>query len=76
MGKYIKTRYPGTFQYVGSNGMAYRIDHRIGGKKYREIIGSLLSEAQKNLAEKKKRAKKGMVISASEKRRNGRGDRS
>ena len=56
--------------------MAYGIDHRIGGKKHREIIGSLLSEAQENLAEKKKQAKKGMVISASEERRNGRGDRS
>ena len=75
MGQYPKTRYPGVFQYVGPNGMAHGIDYRIGGKRHREIIGSLLSEAQEKLAEKKKQAKKGMVISAFEKRRNGRGDR-
>jgi integrase len=69
MGKYLKTRYPGIFQYVGLNGTAYGIDYRIGGKKHREIIGSLLSEAQEKLAEKRKLAKKGAVLSASEKRR-------
>ena len=69
MGKYLKTRYPGIFQYVGSNGTAYGIDYRVGGKKHREIVGPLLGEAQEKLAEKKKLAKKGTVLSASEKRK-------
>ncbi len=71
-----KTRYPGIFQYLGSNSTAYGIDYRVGGRKHREIIGSLLGEAQEKLAEKKKLAKKGTVLSASEKRKTGRGDRS
>ena len=72
MGQYPKTRYPGVFQYVGPNGMAHGIDYRIGGKKHLEIISFLLSQAQENPAEKKKQAKKGMVISASEKKWSGR----
>ena len=69
MGQYLKTRYPGIFQYVGTNGTAYGIDYRAGGKKHREIIGPLLGEAQEKLAEKKALVKKGTVLSASEKRR-------
>jgi integrase len=69
MGQYLKTRYPGIFQYVGKNGTAYGISYRAGGKKHREIIGPLLGEAQEKLAEIKKKAKKGTVLSASEKRK-------
>ena len=69
MGQYLKTRYPGIFQYVGPNGTAYGISYRSGGKKHREIIGPLLGEAQEKLAEKKAMVKKGPVLSASEKRK-------
>ena len=69
MGQYLKTRYPGIFQYVGKNGTAYGISYRAGGKKHREIIGPLLGEAQEKLAEKKALVKKGTVLSASEKRK-------
>lgn len=69
MGKYLKTRYPGIFQYVGKNGSVYGISYRSGGKKHREIVGPLLSEAQEKLAEKKAMAKKGVVLSAFEKRK-------
>jgi hypothetical protein len=69
MGEYLKTRYPGIFQYVGKNGTAYGISYRSGGVKHREIIGSSLGEAQGKLAEKKKQVKKGVVLSASEKRK-------
>lgn len=68
MGEYLKTRYPGIFQYVGKNGTAYGISYRAGGKKHREIIGPLLGEAQEKLAEKKAMGKKGIVLSASEKK--------
>jgi len=61
MGKYQKTKYPGIFKYVGSNGESYGIDYYAGGKKHREIIGSLLGEAQKKLSEKKN--KKGPFLS-------------
>jgi integrase len=69
MGKCLKTRYPGIFQYVGTNGTAYGISYRSGGIKHREIIGPLLGEAQEKLAEKKAQIKKGIVLSASEKRK-------
>jgi len=69
MSQYLKTRYPGIFQYVGPNGTAYGISYRAGGKKHREIIGSLLGEAQEKLAEIRKRAKNGTVLPASEKRK-------
>ncbi|MGA2463338.1 MAG: site-specific integrase [Thermodesulfobacteriota bacterium] len=69
MGEYLKTRYPGIFQYVGKNGTAYGISYRAGGKKHREIIGPLLGEAQEKLAEKKALTKKGIVLSAFEKRK-------
>ncbi len=45
MGVYQKTRYPGIFRYVGKNRTVYGIDYYSGGKKCREIIGSLLEEA-------------------------------
>jgi len=63
MGQYLKTRYPGIFQYVGKNGAAYGIDYYAGGKKHREIIGPLLGGAQKKLSEKKALAKRGIVAS-------------
>jgi len=69
MGQYLKTHYPGVFKYVGKNGTVYGIDYYSGGKKHREIIGPLLGEAQEKLAEKKALAKKGPVLSASEKRK-------
>jgi integrase len=69
MGQYLKTIYPGIFKYVGKNGTVYGIDYYAGGKKHREIVGSLLGEAQEKLAEIKKMAKKGTVLSASEKRK-------
>ena len=69
MGQYFKTRYPGIFQYVGPNGAAYGISYRAGGKKHREIMGPLLGEAQEKLAEKNAMGKKGVVLSASEKRK-------
>jgi hypothetical protein len=69
MGVYLKTRYQGIFQYVGKNGTAYGISYRTGGKKRREIVGSLLGEAQEKLAEKKAMGNKGIVLSAYEKRK-------
>jgi integrase len=69
MGEYIKTHYPGIFKYVGANKTVYGIDYYAGGKKHREIIGSLLGEAQEKLAEKKGQARRGTILSASEKRK-------
>jgi integrase len=69
MGQYLKTHYPGIFKYAGKNGTVYGIDYYAGGKKHREIVGPLLGEAQEKLAEIKKMAKKGTVLSASEKRK-------
>jgi len=69
MGEYLKTRYPGIFQYVGKNGTVYGISYRVGGVKHREIVGPLLGEAQEKLGEIRKMAKKGPVLSASEKRK-------
>lgn len=63
MGQYLKTRYPGIFQYVGKNGTVYGIDYYAGGKKHREIIGPRLGDAQGKLSEKKALAKKGIVAS-------------
>jgi len=53
MGKYITMRYPGIFRYIGKQGVKYGIDYYAGGKKHREIIGSLLSEAQEERQKKK-----------------------
>lgn len=58
MGQYLKTRYPGIFQYVGKNGTVYGIDYYAGGKKHREIIGPRLGDTQEKLSEKKALAKK------------------
>ncbi len=69
MGEYLKTRYPGIFQYAGKNGTVYGIDYHSGGKKHREIVGPLLGEAQEKVGEIKRLAKKGTVLSASEKRK-------
>lgn len=67
--RYQKTIYPGIFKYTGKNGMSYGIDYYAGGKKHREIIGPRLGEAQEKLAEKRALAKKGPVLSASERRK-------
>jgi integrase len=69
MGEYLKTRYPGIFQYVGRNGTVYGIDYYSGGKKHREIIGSLLGDAQKKLAERKEEAEDGNCLSRAQKRK-------
>ena len=61
MGEYLKTHYPGIFKYVGKHGTVYGIDYYAGGKKHREIIGSLLSEAQDEL-QKRREAKGGSSI--------------
>ncbi|MGO8990454.1 MAG: tyrosine-type recombinase/integrase [bacterium] len=62
MGEYLKTRYPGIFQYVGPNGTVYGIDYYAGGKKHREIVGPLLGEARKKLDERRDQAKDGITI--------------
>jgi integrase len=62
MGEYLKTRYPGIFQYVGKNGTTYGIDYYAGGKKHREMVGPLLGEAQKKLNERKDQAGKGIAV--------------
>ena len=49
MGKYEKTKYPGIFKYIGKHGEVYGIDYYAGGKKHREIVGPLLTEARKKL---------------------------
>jgi integrase len=62
MGQYLKTIYPGIFKYAGRQGTVYGIDYYTGGKKHREIVGSLLGEAKKKLEERRAQAKKGIVI--------------
>jgi integrase len=62
MGEYLKTRYPGIFQYVGKNGTVYGIDYYAGGKKHREIVGELLGEAKDKLKERRDQAKQGIVL--------------
>jgi integrase len=62
MGTYEKTRYPGIFKYKGRHGEKYGIDYYSGGKKIREIIGPLLSEAQEKLAEKRAMAGNGSPV--------------
>lgn len=61
-GIYEKTIYPGIFKYIGKQGTVYGIDYYAGGKKHREIVGSLQGEARKKLAEKREQAKDGIVI--------------
>jgi hypothetical protein len=60
-GIYQKKKYPGIFKYVEEHGENYGIDYYAGGKKHREIVGPLLGEAQKKLAETK--SKKGQAFS-------------
>jgi len=62
MGTYEKTRHPGIFKYIGKHGEKYGIDYYSGGKKVREIIGPLLSEAQEKLAEKRAMAGNGSPV--------------
>ena len=69
MGNYLKTKYPGIFKYVGRNGESYGIDYYAGGKKHREIIGSLLTEAQEKLAEFRKSARDGGYMSLAARRK-------
>jgi integrase len=61
-GIYEKTIYPGIFKYTGTHGTVYGIDYYSGGKKHREIVGSLLGEAKTRLSEKREQAKDGIVI--------------
>lgn len=69
MGQYLKTIYPGIFKYVGKNGMVYGIDYYAGGKKHREIIGPLLTEAREKLEERRKQARTGVYISLAQRRK-------
>ncbi len=62
MGEYQTTNYPGIFKYVGKKKTVYGIDYYAGGKKHREIIGSLLGETQEKLAERRRHAKSGIYI--------------
>ena len=59
MGVYQKTKYPGIFKYIGKKGEVYGIDYYAGGKKHREIVGPLLTEARKKLEERRAMAKAG-----------------
>jgi len=69
MGQYLKTIYPGIFKYVGANKTVYGIDYYAGGKKHREIIGSLLTEARGELEERRKQARSGVYISLAQRRK-------
>ena len=62
MGEYQKTIYPGIFKYLGKNGTVYGIDYYAGGKKHREIVGPLLGKAKEKLEDRRKQAKKGIVV--------------
>jgi len=62
LGQYLKTIYPGSFKYVGTNGTVYGIDYYAGGKKHREISGALLGDAKKKLEERRAQAKRRVVI--------------
>jgi integrase len=59
MGVYEKTKYPGIFKYKGKKGEVYGIDYYAGGKKHREIIGSLLTETREKLEEKRAMTRSG-----------------
>ena len=69
MGKYQKTKYPGIFKYVGERGEVYGIDYYSGGKKHREIIGPLLTEAREKLEEKRAMARSGEYQSLSSRKK-------
>jgi predicted aminopeptidase len=69
MGKYQKTKYPGIFKYVGKNGENYGIDYYPAGKKHREIVGPLLTEAREKLEEKRATARSGEYQSLSSRKK-------
>ena len=64
-GKYQKTKYSRIFRYVGTKGTVYGIDYYAGGKKHREIIGSVLTEAQQELQRHRNMAWSGNFLSMS-----------
>ena len=64
-GKYQKTKYSRIFRYVGTKGTVYGIDYYAGGKKHREIIGSVLTEAQQELQRHRNMARSGNFLSMS-----------
>ena len=59
MGTYLKTKYPGIFKYIGKHGEVYGIDYYAGGKKHREIIGPLLTEARQELEKRRAMSRSG-----------------
>jgi len=69
MGTYIKTKYPGIFKYAGKNGESYGIDYYAAGKKHREIVGPLLTEAREKLEEKRATARSGEYQSLSSRKK-------
>jgi len=69
MGTYFKTKYPGIFKYAGERGEVYGIDYYAGGKKHREIIGPLLTEARQKLEERRGMAKAGNYESLANRRK-------
>ncbi len=69
MGKYLKTIYPGIFKYVGKKRTVYGIDYYSGGKKHREIIGSLLTETREKLEERRRQARSGVNISLAQRKK-------
>lgn len=60
-GFYKKTRWPGVFSYTGRNGTKFGIDYYAGGKKHREMIGSL-QEVREKLAEVHNQVRKGDFV--------------
>lgn len=69
MGVYEKTKYPGIFKYKGRKGEVYGIDYYAGGKKHREIVGLLLTEARQKLEELRKSAREGGYMSLASRRK-------
>jgi integrase len=60
MAIYLKTRYPGIFQYQGERGTAYGIDYYdADGKRVKKVTGSLLGDAQEKLANMRNMKRKG-----------------
>ena len=60
MSIYLKTRYPGIFQYQGRKGTAYGIDYYdADGKRVKKVTGSLLKDAQEQLDKMKNLKRKG-----------------
>jgi len=69
MGEYQKTKHPGIFKYAGPQGEIYGIDFYASGKRHREIIGSTLDEAKKELERRRQLGKKGKYIPEAKKRK-------